>query len=292
MKRFDRLFRVVLILGLVAAALVMNGCATVRDIAGIVKPGVRLKDVRLAALSFDSADLLVDVNIENPNPLVPIALTGVDYNVKINDISFLRGDRPHELRIDPLGGTVFQIPVTLNYQNLYDTFQSLRKQDVTGYKLDCGLSFDLPGLGAVRVPLSASGELPAVKIPSIAVDGLNVKNVSMAGAEMELQLRMNNPNAFDLLLNSVDYELQVNGNPWASGLGMQQARVGSKGESLITIPVAVDFAQIGLSVYQMLSGGEQVEYAFTGSLDLGTSLPLLQQATLPFDTAGQLTIRR
>ncbi len=292
MKMNRKLLRETILIGIVVGIMALTGCATMRDIAGTLKPGVRLKDVHLGSLSFDAAELLIDVDIENPNPLVPIALTAVDYDLKINDISFLKGQQPHELRIDPLGGTVFQIPVTLNYKNLYDTFQSLRNQDVTAYNIDCGLSFELPGLGLARVPLSASGEFPAVKIPSISVDGLKVKKVNVTGADMELQLRMDNPNAFALLLNRFDYELHVNGKPWATGMGTNQVQVGSKGESAITIPISMDFAQIGISVYQMLSGGEQFDYSFTGNLNVGSSLPLLEQATLPFNKSGILNIHR
>ncbi len=292
MKINRKLSSEIILIGLIAVMMNLMGCATVRDIAGTLKPGVRLKDVHLAGLSFDAAEILLDVDIENPNPLVPISLASVDYNLKINDISFLKGQQPHELRIDPLGTTVFQIPVILNYKNLYDTFQSLRNQDVTAYKIDCGLSFDLPGLGLARVPLSTSGEIPALKVPSISVEGLKVKRMNMAGADMELQLQMDNPNAFDLLLHQFDYELHVNGKPWATGMGMKQVQVGSKGKSAITIPISMDFAQIGFSVYQMLSGGEEFDYAFTGKLDIGTSLPLLEQTTLPFNTSGKLNIHR
>ena len=292
MKMDRKLFNVIILIGLMAGITALTGCATVRDIAGTLKPGVRLKDAHLAGLSFEAAEILLDVDIENPNPLVPIALAGVDYNLKINNISFLKGQQPHELRIDPLGATLFQIPVILNYKNLYDTFQSLRSQDVTAYTIDCGLSFDLPGLGLARVPLSTSGEFPALKLPSISVEGLKVKRMNMAGADMELQLRMDNPNAFDLLLRQFDYELHVNGKPWATGMGLNQVQVGSKGQSAINIPISMDFAQIGFSVYQMLSGGEEFDYAFTGKLDLGTSLPLLEQTTLPFNTSGKLNIHR
>lgn len=292
MKLFRKIFRFVGVSGLLLGLLVFMGCATARDIARILKPDVRLKDVHLASLSFDAAELVIDVGIENPNPLVPIALTRVDYDLKINDISFLKGQQPQQLRIDPAGGAVFQIPMTLNYKNLYETFQSLRDQDMTAYNIDCGLSFELPGLGVARVPLAASGEFPAVKLPSISVDGLKVKNVNVTGANMELQLRMENPNAFDVLLNSFNYELTVNGKSWAKGLGAKQIQVGSKGESAITIPIAMDFAQIGVTVYQMLSGEEQFDYSFEGNLDVGSSLPLLQQATLPFNKSGALTVHR
>ena len=78
----------------------------------------------------------------------------------------------------------------------------------------------------------------------------------------------------------------------ARGMGMKQIEVSSKGESTISIPIALDFTQIGVTVYQILSGDDTLEYSLKGALDVGSSLSLLQQATLPLNTSGLLEIQR
>jgi LEA14-like dessication related protein len=270
-------------------SLLLSGCAAVQRAIDILQPDLNIKDVHVTGLSFEEIDLAVDVEVDNINPL-PINLTGFDYDLKINDISFVKGQQDKQLTIPSLDQTVFQIPVTLNYKNLYETFKSLKDQDSTGYKIACGVSFDLPGLGPTRIPFDTKGEFPTVKLPNIKVDGLKVKKLDFSGADMELKLHMDNPNAFDLILNNIDYNLVVNGKTWVKGLKAERTQVMEKSASSIGIPITLDFAQIGLSVYQALAGKKKLDYQFKGNLGVGSSLPLLKQATLPIERSGALNI--
>ncbi len=279
------------VIGILLGSLLLSSCAPMQRVLEILQPELNVKDVHVTGLTFEAADLAVDIEVNNLNPL-PIDLTGFDYDLKINDISFLKGQQEKLVTIAALDKNVFQIPVTLNYKNLYETFKSLKDQDSTPYKIACGVSFDLPGLGKTRIPFDTEGEFPTIKLPDLKVDGLKVKKLDFSGAEMELKLHMKNPNAFDLLLNSVNYELAVNGKTWAKGSGEKQTQIMKKDESAIGIPISLDFGQMGLTVYQALSGNKPLNYQFQGNLDVGSSLPLLKQADLPIQRSGILNILR
>jgi LEA14-like dessication related protein len=277
------------LISLLLGTLLLSGCAAVQRAIDILQPKLSIKDVHVTDLSFKEVDLAVDVEVDNPN-LLPIDLTGFDYDLKINNISFIKGQQDKQMKIASLEQSVFQIPVTLNYKNLYETFKSLKDQDSTGYQIACGVLFDLPGLGPTRIPFDTKGEFPTIKLPNIKVDGLKIKRLDFSGADMELKLQMDNPNAFDLLLNSIDYNLVVNGKTWVKGLKADRTQVMKKSASSIGIPITLDFAQVGLSLYQTLTGNKKLDYQFKGNLDLGSSLPLLKQATLPIDRSGNLNI--
>ncbi len=272
-------------------SIVFSGCAAVQDVFQVLQPELDVKNVRITGLSFDAVDLTLDIEASNLNPL-PISLTGFDYNLKINNASFLQGQQKESFTIAARDATVFRIPVSLNYKDLYATFRTLRDQDLTSYRIAGGVSFNLPVLGSTRIPFGADGEFPALKIPTIKVDGMRVKQMDLTGADLELKLDIRNPNGFDLLLNSLNYELAVNGKTWARGAGAHTAQIAQKAESSIRIPVSLDFAQIGTSAFRMLSGSKKLNYQLRGKLDLGSSLPLLQHATLPLDYSGMLRISR
>jgi len=133
------------IVSVLLGILLISGCAAVQRAIQILQPELNVKDVHVTGLSFKEIDLAVDVEVDNPNPL-PIDLAGFDYDLKINDISFVKGQQDKQLTVASLDQSVFQIPVTLNYENLYKTFKSLKDQDSTLYKIACGVSFDLPVL--------------------------------------------------------------------------------------------------------------------------------------------------
>ena len=221
-----------------------------------------------------------------------IELVGFDYDLKINDTSFLKGQQDKVSKIAARGDSDLQIPVTVNFKNLYETFKTLKQQDSTAYQIGCGVSFDLLGLGKTRVPLKAEGELPMVKLPDIEVRHLKIKKLSFSGAKLELELRLKNSNPFALLLNSIDYELVINGKSWATGVGENVTQVTPKGETVFNLPIALDFDQIGSSVSQILSGKELLNYQLRAKLGVGSALPLLNNLTIPLDRSGTLNILR
>jgi LEA14-like dessication related protein len=259
--------------------------------AKIRRPQVDFAGAKLSGLSFDAVDLMFDLRIRNPNSL-GLKMAGFDYDFLINGTSFLKGNQEERLEIQARGESMIHFPLSLRFVDLYQTFQNLLDQDVSTYQLDCGFSFDVPVLGLVKVPVSKKGEFPLLKIPTVDLDALKLKNLTLSGAELQLGVRVNNPNAFSMILEHLQYRFEVNGLNWISGDARESTEVTERGEGIIEIPIYLDFFQMGRSVYQLLAGDANVSYEFGGRLDLATSVPLLDQVSLPFDRSGKIKVLR
>ena len=276
---------------LILSALFLNACAVLNKLPGVeVKPPqVSFTSAKLTGLSFDQADFMFDFNIRNPNAL-GVKLAGFDYDFLINSGTFIKGNQNHELEIPANGENSIQLPLSLNFADLYKTFQSLKNQNRSTYQLNCGFAFNVPVLGVVRVPVSKAGEFPAIKRPSINLSALKLKSLGFSGAKLGLEIKFKNPNAFSMLLEHFQYQFDVNGKSWVVGDAKKQTQVPEKGESVIEIPISLNFLQIGQSAYQLLKGGQRVNYQFQGNLDLATSVPLLEKFKLSFDREGLIEI--
>ncbi len=269
----------------------MSGCSTINQLRNMQKPEARVQKVSIAGLSFDAVDLLFDIDVRNPNAL-GIKLNRFDYDLQINANSFLSGVNESGLEIAANGQKTVQLPLTLKFADLYRTFSSLKDQDSSGYKLQAGFAFDVPILGAVRIPVSKSGSIPNVKLPQIRVGTLKVNHISLSGADLALILKVDNPNIFGINLNKLNYRFDVNGRAWGSGEIEQALRVTEKGEGELTIPISLNFMELGMGVYQALTGREPLSYRLNGDVKLGTTLPLLGETQLSFDRDGQITLQR
>jgi len=64
-------------------------------------------------------------------------------------------------------------------------------------------------------------------------------------------------------------------------------QIKEKGDSIIEIPITVDFLKAGMTVYQIINGSKSINYQLGGNLDLTTSLPILGKVNLPFDLSGR-----
>ena len=278
---------------LVIIAFMTTSCAVLNNAVGksIQKPQVSFVNAELDSLSFEAARLVFDLRVKNPNS-VGLNLKGFDYNLLINGSSFLKGKQQKGLRIKANDVATIQFPVSLSYTQLYNTFEGLKKQDRSMYQMKCGFAFEVPVLGVVNIPVSKSGELPLLKLPQIGIRDLKLRKIGFSGAELALGIRLNNPNAFTVILERFKYNFDVNGLNWASGNMTSGIQVPEKGESIVEIPISLNFIKMGRSVYDLLKGENDVNYRLGGILDLNTSVPILGKVALPFDRSGSVKITR
>ncbi len=266
-------------------------CATVDELvkSTFQQPQISFETAKISGLSFKAVDLLFDLKIANPNP-VGISLVGFDYDLLLNGNSFVKGKQTNGLEIKPKGEGTVQIPVSLIFSEIYNTFSTFERQDSTTYKLDCGFSFELPVLGAKRIQVSKSGSLPLLKRPDISVKLLELEKLSFVGADLNLRVEIDNPNSFSFFLNTIAFSFEVNGKQWLNGNSSNRIRVDSRKSNVIDFPISLNLLQIGSSVKDVLTGNKPLSYDFSGNIDLGTSIPLLDKVNLPFKSSGQISI--
>lgn len=264
-------------------------CAELGQLARIQQPGLDVAGMRITALSLDKIDLAFDLQMNNPNPL-SVTLAGFDYDLFLNGHSFVKGRQDDQLQIQANGASMLEIPVSLSFREIYETYQSMKNRDSTDYQLNCGLSFDLPILGPTRIPATKSGHLPLIKIPKISVSALKVEKLNFTGADLTLELSVENPNTFEVLMNRLNYVLKINGSEWASGNTQQVGNVNAKKHGILRLPVSLNFLEMGRTAYQIVSGKEKVQYELGGTLMVDTSNPLLRNVSLPLDAAGAMNI--
>jgi len=150
-------------------------CSSVQELleTGVQKPKVEFVGMKLTGLSFYDLDLLFDLKVTNPN-VVGITLAGFDYDFLINSRSFVNGNQDKGITIASHGESRIQIPVSLQFADIYQTVTNLGSQDSTTYQINTGFSFELPVLGVQRVPVSHSGSIPLLELPSVSIGSLKL----------------------------------------------------------------------------------------------------------------------
>jgi LEA14-like dessication related protein len=275
-------------------ALSISSCSVFQGFVNerVKEPQVDFVGAKIAGLSFSGVDLLFDLKIKNPNK-IGVKLAGLDYDLLLDGSSFLTGNQTRSIEIPSFGEEVIQLPVNLSFFDIYKTFQNLRDQGLSNYQIKCGFSFDLPVLGAVRIPVSKSGEFPLIKIPKISLESLKIEKINLTNAGMKLRLKLSNPNAFAMMFKGGNYQLRLNEQNIFSGMmADKDIQIKENGDGIIEMPFSIDFLNIGKSAYQMLSGNKSLNYGLNGNFNLGTSLPLMEKADFPFELSGKTDLTR
>lgn len=269
----------------------LTACASVQKLAkeGVRKPEVAVTGAQLQALSFESAEFLFDIQVHNPNA-VGVTLAGLDYELRVNEVPFLDGNQSKGVEIPAEGTTLVRLPMSVRFRDVYQTLATLSRRDSASYTLTCGLTFDLPVAGRSRVPVSHGGTFPLLKLPEFEVASMKLHRLTFEEADLQLNLRIHNPNAIGFEVQALEYEFIVEDRRWAQGEIRRNAQVSAAGASLVAIPVSVNFARLGSYALNLISDGRPFVYRLKGHFDLVSSHPMVQGVRVRFNRTGQLQV--
>ena len=283
----QKYIRISLFIGLIFIA----GCASVQNLMNIKKPDVKVQNVRITGLSFSAIDLSFNLAIDNPNALA-ISLAGFDYDLILNENSFLKGQQDKSISIETGSTSQVEIPLQLSFRDIYNTFNSLSNKDSSAYEAKFGLNFNLPILGITRIPISKKGAIPLLRLPSVKVSSLKLNKIGLTTASLNLALQVDNANPLQFLLNQFQYDFLVAGKSWANGISDKKMTIAKNGKSEINIPIELNFLQMGQTAYKILTGSNQIDYQFDGNLNFDTSMEMLKNVNLPINTSGKIDLTR
>ncbi|TVP53774.1 MAG: hypothetical protein EA349_13185 [Halomonadaceae bacterium] len=270
---------------LLSLVLLFSGCALFEEEMDRRTPTASVEGTRIAALSFDSVDLMVDVRIDNPNP-VGVRLAGLDYDLRLDGERALSGSSDNRSEIPARDSGVVSIPITLGFKDLYGRVGGLRGKNEVGYDLDLGLSVDVPLLGVRRLSANTASTLPLPRPPQVSLGNVRVDHLGLTGARILMDLGVTNPNRFGLDLDALRYSLTVEGQSWISGLVEETTRVSANQNTTLTIPVDLNFASLGTGLYRMLTESRALDYQLQGSMTGTAGDSALGRFDLDFEDLG------
>jgi len=84
--------------------------------------------------------------------------------------------------------------------------------------------------------LAACSGLPWNAVaPKVSVADVAIKSLSLFEQQLDVGLRISNPNDFELTIEALEFELDVNGRPFASGLSSNVTRVPAMASVLLRV---------------------------------------------------------
>ncbi len=99
--------------------------------------------------------------------------------------------------------------------------------------------------GCSALPFNASP-------PSLSVAEVEVKSLGLLEQQFDVGLRVANPNDFDLSIEGVDFELEVNGRPFARGVSRSGVLVPAASTAVVRVDAVTQSANL-IEQIQVLS---------------------------------------
>jgi len=120
--------------------------------------------------------------------------------------------------------------------------------------------------------------------PEVTLEAVRILRVAEAKADISLRLKLANPNPFDLPVDSIEFEVTLDGQPAANGRSSRIGRLPAGGEATVDVTGRVDVVAIATAL--MTIGSRPVDYAVRGSATLSGG------GVVPFARKGQIPATR
>ena len=121
--------------------------------------------------------------------------------------------------------------------------------------------------------------------PEVSVAGLKLVQVGVFEQRFALKLRVQNPNDVELRINGLSVEVELNGQPFITGLSDKGVTVPRFGEAVLEVMATSTLGSALKQLRELQKGGrERIDYRIVGRLNLSGI------GTVPFERRGDLQI--
>ena len=257
------------------------GCAGVRNL--MKPPEVKFHQVSTRQLSLTEGTFLFEFHVTNPNPL-GIVVDQAVYRLKVNDQEVGHGTLDQHLSVAAGQSAPITVPLNLNFLNVIQSVADLAKVRSLPYELSGRLSS-----GPLTVPFQARGDLPLPQLPGLRLHEVRIKKLNLTGADLEIDLEIDNPNAFELAPTGLKCRLLLDGEAAVEALSSRLTPIGQDRTQRITLAAGLDYSRLGRSLHRLLSG-RAIPYELTGRLMLVTAGN--KETPLPIHLKGEIPLLR
>ncbi len=244
-----------------------TGCTGLGGSISEFIPTVKFNRLELTDISFEDLSIDFVFDVHNPNP-VDIPLERFAYGLDLDSVEILTGDNPEGLELRQEATSAMVLPVTLNFQGVYDLVTAERGVDAMPFAFRGGFGWDTD-IGPVDVSFDEAGEFPALRVPDVKVGALALKEVSATQAGFELSVDIDNDHASTLEFANLDFQVAFAGVYVGAGIEPDLGSVGGATSERLVMPFAVDYLD-AIDAIAAIATGQTLRVDLAATSDVTT----------------------
>jgi LEA14-like dessication related protein len=250
---------------------------------------ITVGEKRVRDFSLDGLTLVFYVNIANSSSK-DYFLSGYEYRFIVNQMDYLQLQTELEegIRIKARGETLVAFPIKITYENLFRTIPEMKNELHVICNLVGWARFSDVRRERGKLALAFTGDFPIFWKPELQLVRLQVNTLTIGGADIEFAVKFQNKNRFDLMVDRISYTLILAGYIIEKGTIAGDKNIDKKGEKFFSLPLLLDFFDVGKEVYNVLDKSS-TQSRFFGIVEVQT---VWGRLTIPFDKQELLTIKR
>ena len=269
---------------LLAAVFAILSCQTISSI--IQEPKVSVRSVDLDKISFNGIDMICRLNVENPNAF-DIPFPEIDWQLFINTNSFISGTLKNDTRLGRNRTVTVDVPFSVTYSGLYNTFTSLWDSKEAAYKIALGVRFPIALLESKTFNLDYSGSIPMLQIPKIEGFSFKTGKINLTGIEQDWTVMIDNPNIFPIPFPQFNWDYGVNNVPVLKGSLDAKGEIAALSKSPVTLKAAIQYVDL---IRALGTLGNASELKSLMKMDSRLPIPALEKITQNFEIPAVIPV--
>ena len=240
-------------------------------------PAVSFVSSELADISYNGVQLLSKVQIENPNG-IEIPFPKIVWKIFLDGNFFIDGIIENNQHIKPRETTIVEVPVTLNYLEVFDSFGTLKGKSQVDCKITLAVNFPIPVIGDETWNFEHEGNIPLLQEAMFTSPIMEVLKVDATTVELYVSVNVENPNVFELPEPRLNFDYKV------YDTSILRRRLNSSGPLAPSsiVPVVFGLLIYYADVFRILPM-VQTEREAPGQLNLSMDFPVPAFDGEPFD---------
>jgi len=264
-KRFNRLSKIMLTMAVFFAVLLLTTCQHLSSV--VQEPKVTFLSMVPTGININGIQMLCKVQVDNPNSF-KIPFPETDWTMFINANQFVKGTVKNNQEIKARGSAIIDIPVSLDYVGIFNSFRSLLGTRQFGYKIGMGIKIPTPLFGEKIWNIEHEGELPLPQAPRLSNPTIRLGDRNLTRAELIISMNFENPNAFPVPAPKINYDYRINNNSFIRGIVENEAPLAANSTSTISTRLQVTYVDL-IRSFAALATASQVSSSYNFSCDFG-----------------------
>jgi len=137
-----------------------------------------------------------------------------------------------------------------------------------------------------RLQVCSLAAFPGVRPPVFSINDIAILKAELINTRFRVGMTIDNPNAFPVVLSSFDYELYGNGRFWAEGTERNLIQIPAKSSVEGNIFLIMNFMGMRRTLLDQIINLVDVNYRFTGEVQVSTGVDFLPTFVTAFDISG------
>lgn len=221
------------------------------------------RDIEKINISLLKDTLLIDgeVRFENKS-IFKLTLDSLIYHIRLDTLTLLSGRQHLKVRMQPSQEDTVDLNLRLPFRRLGREIKDLQGRDSVAIVYNLRIVY-ATWLGKAVLPYRKTMMIAVPVPPELDIQGLSYKKRHHKLFYFDARVKVINKGKLDLHISGLNYELLIKDKLRAQGKDPQEIYVKPGSETLVTLPLRVEFDHVLKTLLNILTDKDKVNYCLS-----------------------------